>query len=88
MVEDLKVWGLIKDGEKIIKSLVIEENSINECLLKICYEFDIEKPVWLKKHDNEINDFGRVVFKPVDFIENVMFSSFELEVLKRKEDRN
>ena len=82
----MKVWGFIKDGEKIIKSIVVEDNNFDECLLKICYEFDMGKPVWLNKHENEIKEFGRVVFKPADFIETTSFTSFELEIFKKTQN--
>jgi len=54
----LRVWGLVRKNNKIVKDMVAEylENDIKEidalhkCIEDICYEFDLQRPLWFPKN--------------------------------------
>ncbi|MGI6169359.1 MAG: hypothetical protein ACOYI4_06580 [Christensenellales bacterium] len=91
-----KLWGLLKSDEKILQNSVVESEAggmqaFHDCLSELCRLFDIEKPVVLRKHEMEFENFGRTVFRPSDFIESVNFSRLEVENItddKSKSNRN
>lgn len=51
---------------------------------ELCQEMDLSRPVMLKKHFNEFQQFQRITFRQADFMEPVSFDRFELELLKEK----
>ena len=57
---------------------------LNELISPLCQELDLSRPLMLKKHLKEIEDFSRVVFHPSDFIEPVDFDRFEVEIFYPK----
>ena len=57
-------------------------------LHELCQDLDLCRPVILRKHVNVLKQFSRVVFKPADFIESVVFDEFEIEVLAEKKKRS
>lgn len=89
----LKLWGLLKSDQKIIQNHVASSDAdglgaFRSCLDELCHTMDIQKPVILRKHENEFKNFGRTVFRPSDFIEPVEFSSFEVENITQKKEKN
>ena len=89
----LKLWGILRKNNKMIRNLVVEnednslspEEQLNACMEEICYQFDIPKPIWLSKHQNEFEQFHRTVFKADHFIEKIDFDAFEIEAIIDKE---
>lgn len=61
---------------------------ITTALNAACAALDLSRPVLLTKHVGDFNSFGRVVFKPDDFMEPVAFSRLELELLREKKAGN
>jgi hypothetical protein len=57
---------------------------VREAVDEICREMDVARPIWLLKHEGEMERFGRTAFTPDDFIEEVPFERFEVEILKAK----
>ncbi len=91
----LKLWGILRKNNKMIRDLVVEngdnslspEEQLNACIGEICYQFDIPKPIWLSKHQNEFEQFHRTVFKADHFMENIDFDAFEIEAIIEKEKK-
>ena len=89
----MRLWGQIyKDGERVCDALIpldikkktelkAHEEQILVCLSSLSHDLDIERPVIVKKHMNDIYTFGRVVFRPQDFVESVDFDRFVVEVI-------
>ena len=50
----------------------------------LCYKVDISTPVILKPHYDNFVQFNRVKFLPRDFIEQVDYTCFEVEVVYDK----
>ena len=57
-------------------------------LHELCQDLDRCRPVFLRKHLNDLTHFSRVVFRPADFIEPVDFDQFEVEILPEKKKRS
>ena len=85
--EIMRVIGYLKKNHKIINSCDVnsEEQDVNqaliECMEKIYRIFDIAEPVWLSKHSADLSKFYKTHFHPDDFMEDVNFDSFEIELI-------
>jgi len=88
----IRLWGLIRKNNKRIKDMVAEcsdpglteEEQLFQCIQKICYDFDIQRPMWLPKNQREYNEYRRVVLNQDNFIETIDFDALELELLEDK----
>ena len=84
----IKVWGKTKINNKIIKDCIVKfdedfsEESILESVYKICIKFDIPRPIILDKHKKDMHEFLLMQFLPDDFIEEVDFDKFEIEIFE------
>ena len=80
----IKIWGKVISNEKIIKSKTIKVDTSNttffEMLARLCQTLAIPTPVLLDKHAYDFNVFNICTFKPDDFIEDVVFDRFTLEL--------
>ena len=81
----IKIWGKVILKEKIAKSktvLVDETNTTFFNMLKdMCQSLNIATPVLLDKHVYDFNIFHVCIFKPDDFIDDVYFDSFVLQLV-------
>ncbi|MDD3839759.1 MAG: hypothetical protein PHP06_04210 [Clostridia bacterium] len=82
----MKIWAMIKKDNELIDDLVVEKNQnisdkelIEECMVEICYHFDIEKPMWLNKNHMEFIKYGRTSFISDNFIDSIYFDRLEIE---------
>ena len=79
----IKIWGKIILKEKIAKSktVLVDETSTTffDMLRDVCEKLNIATPVLLDKHVYDFNLFNHCVFKPDDFIEDVVFDSFVIQ---------
>ena len=88
----MKLWGIIRKIDKIQRQHTIEYEHLtrdtasdwDELISPLCQELDLSRPLMLKKHFKEIEEFSRVVFLPSDFIEPVDFDRFEIEIFYPK----
>lgn len=86
----LRVWGIIRKKNKIIKDMVVEDfrsnvpesEQLHHCIAQICYEFDLQRPMWLPKNQREYDKYRRIVFTQDNFIENIDFDTLEIEILE------
>ena len=82
----LKIWGKVISKEKIIKSKTVEvdteKTTFFDMLAQLCQKLNIPTPVLLDKHAYDFNVFGICTFKPDDFIEEVLFDKFCLEIFR------
>lgn len=82
----IKIWGKIVSNEKIIKSKTIKVDTENttffDMLATLSHALNIPTPVLLDKHVYDFNVFQICTFKPDDFIEEVAFDRFSLEIVR------
>ena len=73
-------------NEKIMKSKTVKVNTETttffDMLANLCHLLNIPTPVLLDKHVYDFNVFGICAFKPDDFIEEVAFDRFSIEIFK------
>ena len=88
----IKIWGNIIRKNKISQSKFVssdDEPTVNLYLDKIqalCNELDLEMPIILSKHRNDMYAFNLVSFLPSDFIEKVDFQRFDIEIFSEKDN--
>lgn len=87
----IKLWGKIIKNNKLVEQEVSEcyddieyEAQLKKCIIEICYKFDIQKPYWLEKNLNEYNKIKKTSFTQDNFIEEIKFDRFEIEVIEEK----
>ena len=82
----IKIWGKVITNEKIVKSKTVSVDTENttffDMLANLCHLLNIPTPVLLDKHAYDFNVFGICTFKPDDFIEEIAFDRFSLELFK------
>ena len=92
----MKLWGTIRKDNRMIRDTTAEfpgrlptqVDSWDDVIGVLCRELDLSRPVLLKKHVRDILEFSRAVFKPGDFMEDVDFDRFEVEIfIEKKQDR-
>ncbi len=87
----IKIWGSIIKKNKISAGHMLEldaEPGIDiymSAIREICEKLDLEMPVILSKHKNDIEFFSLVRFLPADFIEKVDFQRFDIEIFIEKD---
>jgi len=86
----MKVWTSLHKNHKIIQNATAQSahpdasTAFLECLEQIYKALDVAEPVWVSKHERDVSRFGRVVFKPADFLEPVSFDSMEIQIIDEK----
>jgi hypothetical protein len=87
----VKIWAKVIKNQKIINEAVrefsarpLDADGWNPVLTDLAKPLDLERPVLLRKHVQELARFNRTVFTPADFIENVRFDQFEIEIFPEK----
>ncbi|HHU78637.1 MAG TPA: hypothetical protein GXZ29_07170 [Clostridiales bacterium] len=84
-----RIWGILRKNNRIIADTVAESNEqgltdeerLQECILKICSEFDLQRPMWLPKNEREFEKYRRAVLNQDNFIELISFDTLEIELL-------
>ncbi|MCR4655110.1 MAG: hypothetical protein K5770_02605 [Lachnospiraceae bacterium] len=85
----MRIWARIFKDNKMQNDMVIENDAddtrthkIFDALDKVCYQFDLSKPIWL---DSTVSDFKRhakVRFTKDNFIDEIDFDYLEFQVLE------
>ena len=50
----------------------------------LCRALDVARPVILNKHVHELNTFSHTFFKVSDFMDDIAFDRFEIEIFPEK----
>jgi hypothetical protein len=85
----VKLWGVLRKRQRIARDTTATARSgelqdVKEAVDEICRAFDIARPMWLAKHEGDMEKFGRCVVLPDDFVEALAYDRFEVEILKDK----
>ena len=88
----MKIWAKTLKKHRIESQVVQEFSSARPSsaeewmpvLAALCKPLDVAVPVLLPKHVSELRQFSRTVFRPQDFMESVVFDSFEIEIFPEK----
>jgi hypothetical protein len=75
------LWIKIIKNNRIAKSDVAPlVDSVQEALAEKLREMDLPSPLWLSKHENEMEKFFLTSFLAGDFIEPVKFDRLDISV--------
>lgn len=85
-----RIWARTFKENRMLKDTVIEDNTpdtnrtkkVFDALDSVCYEFDLSRPVWLKKNISDFKRTSRVRFTQDSFIDAVEFDYLELQVIE------
>ena len=86
----MKIWAKMWVDTHLVKDSTIEVNdeSLNrtrkifKAIDEICYEYDLQKPVWLDKNIDEFKTRSKTRFSQDNFIESIDFDYLEIQVLE------
>ena len=84
----MKLWGRTKKDNAITSSHVVtvqaktayDVEDWSEPFGRLCHDMNLERPIILKKHVRDLEQFRHTVFFPQDFLESVDFDRFEAEI--------
>ena len=84
----MKLWGKIrKDNHTLADAVIVihvkhayEVEDWGEPFSELCRKLNLSRPVILKKHARDLEQFSHAVFRPADFLEPVEFDRFEVEL--------
>ena len=85
-----RMWGKIIKNNHLLKYTVISigdyslsrTQMVFQALDEICYEFDLEKPIWLDATVREFQIHSKARFTRDCFIEAVDFDFLEIQVIE------
>ncbi|MBS5546941.1 MAG: hypothetical protein KHX49_13405 [Lachnospiraceae bacterium] len=85
-----RMWGKIIKNNHLLKDTVISigdyslsrTQMVFQALDEICYEFDLEKPIWLDATIREFQIHSKARFTRDCFIEAVDFDFLEIQVIE------
>ena len=85
-----RLWGKIFKDNRMVRDTVIENGDysmsrtemIFAALEDICYEFDLQKPIWLDATVREFQLHDKARFNQDSFIETIDFDFLEIQVIE------
>lgn len=84
-----RLSGTVYKDTHMIKDTIICDDTdssrtekVFQALESICYEFDLEKPIWLDSNVTSFKRLGKTRFSQDNFIEEIDFDYFEIRVLE------
>lgn len=85
-----RLWAIVRKDNKIIKDMVAEyneadlseEDRLHHCIQIVCYQLDLQRPIWLPKNQREYQEYKRAILNQDNFIEAIDFDALELEVIQ------
>jgi len=86
----MRIWCKLFQKNHMIKDIVIENYDMDisrtakvyGSLEEACYEFDLEKPMWLDKNIREFQRHARTRFAQDNFIEQIDFDYLDFQVIE------
>ena len=71
-----RLWGKMWKHNRLIKHKVFH------ALEEICYQFDLENPIWLDSNIADFKRHARTRFSRDSFIEQIDFDYLEIQVIE------
>lgn len=77
------IWIRLMKKERIAKQATesLEFDDVAPALAVALEKMDLSAPVWLDKHQRDMEKFQMTSFKPDDFLEPVAFDRMDLSIL-------
>ncbi|WP_026835706.1 hypothetical protein [Eubacterium xylanophilum] len=85
-----RLWAKTIKNNRIIKDIVVENDSremsrtkkVFDAIDKICYDFDLSKPIWLDNNIEEFKKMDKTRFYDGNFIDSIDFDYLEIYVIE------
>jgi len=84
-----RLWAKIIDDNHLLKDTVITDDTIDtrthkvfKALDKVCYEFDLGKPLWLDATINDFQKHAKTRFYQDSFVEQIDFDYLEIQIIE------
>lgn len=84
-----RLWAKVFQDNRLLKDTCIPDDSrdtrthkVFRALEEACYQFDLEKPIWLDKTAAEFKRHGKARFYQDNFIETIPFDYLEIQVIE------
>jgi hypothetical protein len=73
---------MIKDTVICDDSRDTRTHKVFNAVEKLCYEFDLGKPIWLDSNINDFKKHNKTRFTKDSFIEDIDFDFLEIQVIE------
>lgn len=87
------LWGKIWKNNHLLKDTVVCDDSqdtrthkVFRGLESICYEMDLENPVWLDSNVKNFRNHKRTRFSQDNFIEQIDFDYLEIQIIEEDDE--
>lgn len=85
-----RLWGKIWKDTHLLKDMVVENDNpglnrtrkIFDAIDKLCYEFDLSKPIWLDSTVEDFKKHDKTRFTQDNFIDSIDFDYLEIQVIE------
>jgi hypothetical protein len=88
-IKMFRLWARIFKENHMVRDTVICDNSgdtrthkVFNAVEAVCYEFDLQKPIWLESNIADFKRHNKTRFRKDSFIEEVYFDFLEIEVIE------
>ncbi|MDD7220474.1 MAG: hypothetical protein SO401_05890 [Blautia sp.] len=88
-----RLWGKIWKNNHLLKDTVVCDDSqdtrthkVFRGLESICYEMDLENPVWLDSNVKNFRNHKRTRFSQDNFIEQIDFDYLEIQIIEEDDE--
>ncbi len=85
----MRFWARIFKDNRMIKDTVVIDtdddtrtHKVFAAIEKVCYEFDVAKPIWLELNISDFSKYSKVRFYKDSFVEDIPFDYLEFSVLE------
>lgn len=85
----MRIWFKIFKDNHLLRDIVITDDSedtrthkIFHALERVCYEFDLSKPIWLDATTAEFKRHAKARFYQDNFVEQIDFDFLEIHVIE------
>ncbi len=87
----MRIWCKLFEKNHMLKDTVMENYDMSmsrtakvyDCLERACYEFDLEKPMWLDKNKREFISHAIIVFIRITLLNTLILIILIFRLLRR-----
>lgn len=84
-----RLWAKLYTNNRLINDVTIEDDSkdsrtqkVFHSLEKVCYAFDLSKPIWLESNINEFKRRNKTRFNSDSFVDEIDFDFLEIHIIE------
>lgn len=84
-----RIWAREFKDNRMLKDLTVCDDSndtrthkVFNAIEKICYEFDLSKPIWLDSNVEDFKKHAKVRFRGDSFVDEIEFDYLEIQVIE------